>query len=213
MNSEKDYYQLYLKYKRKYLAEKKRQAGGGNTWYKYKLPTVNAWFIYETKIGKSICAIKSGIPDVEIINIYISNSDIITKNIKIMTDAMKKLYPTSMIYCVPKTASIIPEPASIIPEPESIYNEPNAYSNLPEDYHGKIYSINASDPNAPPYDVEVLNINCKECGLNNVDPCIVVKRILPIGVSDRDEFCITIKKFIEERKAQALYAQVKKNRS
>jgi hypothetical protein len=44
MNSEKDYYQLYLKYKGKYLAEQKKQMGGGDNWYIYynkNLLTIN----------------------------------------------------------------------------------------------------------------------------------------------------------------------------
>ena len=35
MNSKKNYYQLYLKYKGRYLAEQKRQEGGGSNWYIY----------------------------------------------------------------------------------------------------------------------------------------------------------------------------------
>jgi hypothetical protein len=200
MNSEKDYYQLYLKYKRKYLAEQKRQAGGSNTWYKLKLQTSNIWLIYETIPDKSPCVIKNSKEGVKIINIYTSKSDIrttdeivINNTIIILPDEMKKNYPASMILCVPTTATIISEP-------ESIYDQPNAYPS-PDELYGKIYSINAINPDEPRYTVKVIDGNCDKC--DPINSCIAVKRITPLGVKNRDQFCITIKDFFDSQKRNA----------
>jgi hypothetical protein len=207
MNSEKDYYQLYLKYKGKYLAEQKKQAGGGNTWYKYKLPDVNVWYIYETTIGNSNC-VQDNVK-IKKMYTYISNSDItiltneIRNKLSEMDEKTRKNIDSSISYCIPKGATILPEA-------ESIYDMPNAYDK-PALLYGKIFSINSSIPNDPPYTVKVLNTLCTQCPtINNDQTCIIVERMQKVS-GKPDQFCLTTEDFFKKRQAQPLYTEVKRN--
>jgi len=112
MNSGKDYYQLYLKYKRKYLAEQKRQEGGGVVWYKFYYQNKNKWIIYETKPGTNICT--ESIQNITIVNMYISTIDIsslttkiINSSFKLLSEDNKKELPPYISSCVPLQATVI----------------------------------------------------------------------------------------------------------